>query len=208
MMTRLWRRGEVAEGGHVGGDAEGVDDEDGAGSRGEDAFDRGGREVEGDGIDVGEDRCGADVQDGVGDGDEGEGRDDDFIAFSDAEGEQGHVQACGAAADGDGVGDGVVCGKGGFERGEFGAEAEMGCAQDGGDGGDFGFGDVGEAERDGRIQIRVLDLAVSELAVLRTCSQVSERCRPVSGAGCLMRRLSSGTVARTRAMVLAAVPLP
>ena len=139
---------------HVGGDAEGVDDEDGAGARGEDALDGGGREVEGDGIDVGEDGRGADVEDGVGDGDEGEGGNDDFVAFADAESEQGHVQAGGAAADGDGVGDGVVVGEGGFEGGEFGAEAEVRRAQDGGDGVDFGFGDVGRAERDVRNHVR------------------------------------------------------
>ena len=143
-------RCEVAEGVHVGGDAEGVDYQDGAGSWGEDVFDGGGSEVEGNGVDVREDGRSANMQDGVGYCDEGEGRDDDFVAFPDAEGEQGHVQAGGSAADGDGVGDGVVCGECGFERVEFGAEAEVRSAQDCGDGVDFGFGDVGGGERNVR----------------------------------------------------------
>ena len=86
------------------------------------------------------------------------------------------MKAGGAGADGDGVGDGVVGGQSGFKRGEFGAEAEVGRAQDGSDGVDFGFGDVGRRERNGRIQIRwCADLGSrAELVVLRTCSQVSE----------------------------------
>lgn len=135
--------GEVAKAMHVRGNAEGVDYEDGAGSRGQRAFNCGGCEVESDRVDVGEDGCGANVKDGVGYGDEGERGDDDFIAFSDAESEQGHVQACGAAADCDGVGDGVVCGQSGFERREFGTEAEMRSAQDCSYGSNFCFGDVG-----------------------------------------------------------------
>ena len=59
------------------------------------------------------------MEDCVGDGDEGEGGNDDFVTFTDAKREQRHVQAGCAAADGDGVWDGVVFGEGGFERGEF-----------------------------------------------------------------------------------------
>ena len=61
-------------------------------------------------------------------------------------------KACGAAADGDGVGDGVVGGESGFEGDEFGAEAEVGSAQDGSDGVDFCFGDVWSGERDHGIE--------------------------------------------------------
>ncbi len=113
------------------------------------------------------------MEDGVGDGDECEGGDDDFVAFTDAKGEQGHVKAGGAAADGDGVGDGVICGEGGFEGSEFGAEAEVGRAQHGSDGGDFGFGDVGGAERDrlvhGVHKAAEFGSAAHWLAVLRIC---------------------------------------
>lgn len=134
---------ELAESEHVGRNAEGMDDENGAGARREDALDGRRSEIESDRIDVREDRRGADLQDGIGDGNEGEGGNDDFVAFADAKGEQGHVKAGGSAADGDGVGNGVIGGEGGFESGEFGAEAEVGSAQNGGDGGDFCFGDVG-----------------------------------------------------------------
>ncbi len=65
-------RGKGAEGEHVGGNTEGMNDQDGTRSRGEESFDCGGDQVEGYGIDVGEDGCSADVEDGVGDGDEGE----------------------------------------------------------------------------------------------------------------------------------------
>ena len=64
--------GEGLEGGYVSGNAEGVDEENGAGAGGEGAFDGIGGEVEGEGIDFSEDGCGADLQHRVGDGDEGE----------------------------------------------------------------------------------------------------------------------------------------
>jgi len=148
---QVMARGKVAKSEHVCGDAKGVDDEDGARSRSEHSFNSIGREVECDRIDIGEDGRGADLEDGVGDSDESEGWDDDFVAFLDAESEQGHVKAGGAAADGDGVRGGVVVGEGRFKVGEFGPEAEVGSAQDGGDGVDFCFGDVGRGERDSGI---------------------------------------------------------
>ncbi len=80
-------RGEVAQNEHVCRDAEGMDDEDCASSRSEDGFNSIGSEVEGDRINIGEDGRGADLKDGVGDSDEGEGWDDDFVAFADAESE-------------------------------------------------------------------------------------------------------------------------
>jgi hypothetical protein len=45
----------------------------------------------------------------------------------------------------------------------------VGSAQDGGDGGDFCFGDVGRGKRDGRIHSACSGEWISELAVLRTC---------------------------------------
>ncbi len=88
------------------------------------------------------------MKDGVSDGDEREGGNDDFVARTDIQGEQGHVEAGGAAADRDGMRDVVVFGERGFEGCELGTETEVRGAQDGGDGGDFSFGDVGGAERD------------------------------------------------------------
>jgi hypothetical protein len=120
-----------------------VDDEEGAGARANGALDGGGIEIEGEGVDVGEDGRSADVEDGVGDGDKGERGDDDLVAFTDAEDEQGQMKAGGAGADGYGVRDGVVLGQCGFKSRQFGAEAEVRGAQDGGDGVDFGVGDVG-----------------------------------------------------------------
>jgi len=88
--------GEGLKSDDVGGNAEGVNDEDGAGAVGDRAFDGLWIEIESDGVDFREDGCGADLQHSIGDGDEGKGRDDDFVAFTDVEGEQGQVKACGA----------------------------------------------------------------------------------------------------------------
>jgi len=143
-------RGESAESGHVGGDAEGVDDEDGSCARGDQGLDGRGGQIECDGVYVRKNRLGMDMEYSVSDSDESERGDDDFVAIADAEGKQGDMKACGAAADGDGVGGAVEIGERGFEGSEFGSEAEMGSAQDGADGGDFSFGDVGSAERDRR----------------------------------------------------------
>ena len=63
--------------------------------------------------------------------------------------------------------------KRGFERGEFRTEAEMRRAQDRGDGGYFGFGDVGRGEWDVRNHVR--GFPVSGSAVFRTGRQVRER---------------------------------
>jgi len=58
------------------------------------------------------------------------------------------VEAGCPTANGNGVRYRVICGECGFECGEFGTEAEVGGAQNSGDGADFRFGDVGSAERD------------------------------------------------------------
>lgn len=81
--------GEGEERGHVGGAAEGVDDEEGAGAGGDGGFDSCGRKVEGAGVDVDEDRGGALVADGVGGGDEGEGGDENLVTLTDVQGLDG-----------------------------------------------------------------------------------------------------------------------
>jgi hypothetical protein len=140
--------GEGGERGHICGDAEGVDGENGAGTRGDGRGDGGGGEVQGVGVDVHEDgRC-TDVADGVGGGDEGEGRNDDLVVCTDIQSEQRQVQASGAGADSDGVRHGGEGGEGGFEVSEARAEAEVGAAQGRGDGFDLGLGDVGCGEWD------------------------------------------------------------
>ncbi len=122
------------------------------------------------------------------------------------------MQSGGAAADGDGMGSGVVFGERGFEGGEFGSEAEMGSAQDGGDGGDFGFGDVGCGEGNVRGH-RARDVRGRgihpEMQILRLAVLAQEDTSILNrGAGFLIRRLSRGTDVKTLAMVVAAVPLP
>jgi len=127
----------------VSGDAEGVYEEDGAGAGGEDALDGFGVEIEGDGVNFSEYGRGADLQYRVGHRDESEGRNDDFVAFTDVECKQGEVQAGGAGTDGYGLRDGVVGGEGGFKGGELRAQAEVRRAETSGDGVDFELGDVG-----------------------------------------------------------------
>jgi len=102
--------GEGLESGHVRGNAEGVNEEDGAGARGDGAFDGHWIEIESDGVDFREDGCGTDLQHGIGYSDESEGRDDDFVAFAYGESQQCEVKAGCAGADGYGVGDCVVGG--------------------------------------------------------------------------------------------------
>jgi len=74
---------------HVGGDAEGVDDEQGARAWGDGLLDGGGIEVEGDRVDLREDRRCADLEHRVGDGYKSEGGNDDLIARANAQREQG-----------------------------------------------------------------------------------------------------------------------
>src|ERR1039458_562174 len=84
---------------HFRGEAEGVDDEDGAGAGRDGPLDAGGREVEGDGVDLRKDGRGADLEDRVGYCNECERGNDDLVAFADAEGEQSEMKAGGAGAD-------------------------------------------------------------------------------------------------------------
>jgi hypothetical protein len=87
-----------------------VDDQDGAGARGDGAFDCLWIEIKRDGVNLREYRCSADLQDCVGYGDECEGGDDNLVAFADAERQQGEMESCGAGADGYCVRNVVICG--------------------------------------------------------------------------------------------------
>jgi hypothetical protein len=135
--------GDGFQGVHVCGDAEGVNDEDGSGSGRDGLLYDVGREVERDGVNFSEDWRGANLENCVGNGDEGEGWDDDLVEGADAQGEQSQVQARGAGAYSNGVRDGVILGEFGFKGWEFGAERQVGRAEDGGDGVDLGLGYVG-----------------------------------------------------------------
>ena len=75
-------------------------------------------------------------------------------------------------------------------------------AQDGGDGVDFGFGDIG-AQRG-----MSMELVRSGVSMLSTARGIASPDFRHERRGCLMSRSSSGTVARTWAMVRAAVPSP
>ena len=178
---------------HVRGDAEGVNDENGARAGSDGPLDGGGVEIEGDGIDLRKDRRGAHLKHGVGHGDKGKGRQDDFVALADAQREQRQMQAGCAGTDGYSVLNAVIRGQLRLERRELRTPAKMRRAQDGSNGRDLGLGDVGRGEGNAR-------------GHERSGCAASARCG--SGAGCLMSNRSSGTEASTRAMVCAAVPSP
>ena len=101
-----------------------------------------GIEVECHGVDLRKDWRGADLENRVGHGDKSEGGHDDLVALADAQRKQSEMQTGGAGADGYGVGHGVIGGQRGFKGRKLGAEAEVRRAQNGGDGIDFGLGDV------------------------------------------------------------------
>src|SRR6185437_3026377 len=77
--------GNIHDGCHFGRAAKGVYDEDGAGFWSDRLLDAGGSHIQRFGVDFYEDWLGALVANGVGGSDEGEGRNDDLIAFADAE---------------------------------------------------------------------------------------------------------------------------
>ena len=146
--------GDDPEGVHIRRYAEGVHDEERAGPWGNGALHRGGIEIEGCGVNVRKHRRSTNLEDGVGDGDKGEGGDDHFVAFTDAESEQRKVKAGCSGTDGYGVGDLMIRGQRRFKGCKLRAKAEVRGAQNGGYRFDFGFGDVGGRERDGRGIIR------------------------------------------------------
>ena len=83
-----------------GRNAEGVNDKDGARARGNGLLDGGRIEVERDGIDLGEDRCCAGLEHGVGHGNKCERGNDDLMPPAYSQREQGQMQTGCAGADG------------------------------------------------------------------------------------------------------------
>ena len=116
--------GKLQDGIEVGGTAEGVDDEDGARAGRDGTGDAGWVEVEREGIDVRENRRCALVKNGVGGGDEREGRENHLVAFTDSQGRQTEVQAGRARGQGHAVRHADEAGDGFLELLELGAEAD------------------------------------------------------------------------------------
>ncbi len=100
-----------------------VDHDDGAGARGDLLFDGGGVDLEGLGIDVGKDGDGMEAEDGVDGGDEGIGRDDDFVAGAEVEDTEGGKEGGGAVGDGEAMGGAGEAGVGLFKGGDGSATA-------------------------------------------------------------------------------------
>ena len=146
-------------------------------------------------IDLRENGRRAHLKDCVGHGHKGKGRNDYLVALAHAQREQSQMQAGGAGADGYGVLHAVIRSQLRFKGRKFRAQAEVRRAQNGGDGRDLRFGNVGRGKWNVRGHIALRLRAVAGQAV-------------ASGTGCLMSKPSSGTVASTRAMVSAAVPSP
>src|ERR1700674_5772064 len=129
------------------GTAEGVHHDDCTSAQGDGFFDPGRIEIQRLGIDVNEDRHGALVKKNIGDGDESKRRDDDFIAFGDAQSAYTEMEGAGSGIHGDGIRSAAVTGDGLLELFHLGAEAQAGGAENCADGGDVRFGDIGGGER-------------------------------------------------------------
>ena len=84
----------------------------------EDGFDGCGVEVEGGGVDVGEDGSGPGAEDGADRGEEAEGGGDDGVAGADAGGGQGQPEGVGAGGAADGVGHAQLRGRGALKGGD------------------------------------------------------------------------------------------
>ena len=130
------RGGDRGDGVVVGRQAEQIDRDDGARLEAE-AFcrlDRAGAacgvDVEGVGIDVGEDRRGAAERDDFGGGAEGEGRTDHGVARADLPGHQSQAQRIGAARAGDRVARAAERRELGLERAHFRTLDELAMRQD------------------------------------------------------------------------------
>ena len=122
----------------VGALAVEMDWEDGfdvsAGGGLQDLFDCGGGEVEGGGVDVGEEGRGAATENGADGGEEAERSGDDGVAGADVGGGEGKPDGVGAAGATDGVRCGAGDGGGLLEAGDLGAEDEVLRGTDGFDG--------------------------------------------------------------------------
>ncbi len=109
--------------GECGRTSESVHDDDGAGSRGDGFFDAGGIEIERVRIDINENGDGTLVAENVGDGDEGERWNDDFIAVGDAEGANAEMERGRAGTYGNGMRSANVVCEGVLKLFHLGAEA-------------------------------------------------------------------------------------
>lgn len=106
--------------------------------------DRGRGEVEGGGIDIGQERLRAAAKDGADTGEEAEGGGDDGVAGPDIGRGQGEPDGVGPAGAADGVGDSAGLSGGLFEADDLGAEDEALRGADGLDGIEQFFPDAGK----------------------------------------------------------------
>ncbi len=88
---------------HIRGEAVQVDHDDGTGARSRAAFQLRGVYVVGIGVNIGENRVGAERADGAAGGDKGEGRQNDLVASRDTASTQCEHQSVGARTDADSV---------------------------------------------------------------------------------------------------------
>jgi len=147
---------QEGEGVHVGALAVEVDGEngfDGFAVEFQGLFDAGWGEVEGEGVDVGEDGAGSGAEDGAGGGEEAEGGGEDGVllmaagglgAVADSGGGESKPEGVGAAGAADGVGRGAGEGGGALEGFDLGAEDEALRGADLSDGLHDLFSDGGE----------------------------------------------------------------
>ena len=110
-----------------------------AGVSAEDCFDGGGGEVEGGGVDVGEEGSGSAAKDGADGGEEAEGSGDYGVAGADAGGGHGQPEGVGAAGAAYCVRNMACGGCGGFKAFDLWAEDEALGGADFFDGGEYGF---------------------------------------------------------------------
>ena len=107
-----------------------ADGHDGLGAGADLGRDQGRVNVAGVGFDVDEHRGGADQDDDLGGGDEGEGGGDDLVAGTDPKGHQADEQGLGAAGDGDAVLGAGIGGQALFQFPHLGAEDVLAMLQD------------------------------------------------------------------------------
>ena len=143
--------GDLPQGRHVGALAEQVNHQDGPGARGDLVLDLGGIEVVSQWIDVHEYRTGAGAADAAGGGEEGEGGQDDLVAWTDFQAVQGQRQRIGAGAAADAVAGAAVGGHFFFQGGDLRPENDLPRGENARQGG-----------LDLRLQFRVLGLEVAQ----------------------------------------------
>ena len=119
------RFGEGKDWVHVGGEAVEMDDHDGAGVRRDAAGEFRRIEVVSVGANVGENGFRAEGADGAARGNEGEGREEDFVTGLNTAGAQGQDQGVRAGSEADAVSDATELGDFLFQRGAFAAQDEL-----------------------------------------------------------------------------------